>query len=160
MARSIKMLQELRPGRLFSLRGRRGRLSYFLTPFVVSAAIPVAVALAVGVARALDSEALAMVLMGMVAVMAAAVVWSLFVAAVQRLHDLDRSGWWVLLPLALAIPQVAMAAAGQLELIVDLLDLNQAAIALCLLLAPGTSGPNRFGPPPTWPGGPMVAATA
>jgi uncharacterized membrane protein YhaH (DUF805 family) len=47
--------------------------------------------------------------------------------AVRRLHDRDRSGWWLLLHF---VPVV-----GQIVLIVW----------FCL---PGTPGPNRFGPPP------------
>ncbi|WP_235031246.1 DUF805 domain-containing protein [Geminicoccus flavidas] len=47
--------------------------------------------------------------------------------AVRRLHDRDRSGWWLLLHV---VPVV-----GQIVLIVW----------FCL---PSTPGPNRFGPPP------------
>ncbi|WP_191061658.1 DUF805 domain-containing protein [Geminicoccus harenae] len=47
--------------------------------------------------------------------------------AVRRLHDRDRSGWWLLLHF---VPVV-----GQIVLLVW----------FCL---PGTPGPNRFGPPP------------
>jgi uncharacterized membrane protein YhaH (DUF805 family) len=49
------------------------------------------------------------------------------VAAVGRLHDLDRSGWWLLLNL---VPFVNLA------------------FGIYLLVAPGTEGPNRFGPDP------------
>jgi len=50
--------------------------------------------------------------------------------AVRRLHDIDASGWWILVGL---IP-----GAGSLALIV----------AYCI---PGTRGPNRFGPEPAQP---------
>lgn len=43
---------------------------------------------------------------------------------VRRLHDTDRSGWWILLGL---IPPAVV-------------------ILLVFFLLPGTSGPNRFGP--------------
>jgi uncharacterized membrane protein YhaH (DUF805 family) len=45
--------------------------------------------------------------------------------AVRRLHDLDRSGWWILLAL---IPLVG------------------AIILLIWFCSKGTEGPNRFGP--------------
>ena len=48
-------------------------------------------------------------------------------AAVRRLHDTDRSGWWVLLPL---VPII-----GGIVLIV-------------FLALDGTKGPNRYGPDP------------
>jgi uncharacterized membrane protein YhaH (DUF805 family) len=47
--------------------------------------------------------------------------------AVRRLHDLDRSGWWVLLAL---IPLIG------------------AIILLIWFCSRGTDGPNRFGPDP------------
>ncbi len=47
--------------------------------------------------------------------------------AVRRLHDRDMSGWWVLLNL---IPGIGFI------------------ILLVILIAPGTDGPNRFGPDP------------
>ena len=45
----------------------------------------------------------------------------------RRLHDTDRSGWWLLLAFVPVIGTIAL-------------------IVLCAL--PGTSGPNRYGPPP------------
>jgi uncharacterized membrane protein YhaH (DUF805 family) len=45
--------------------------------------------------------------------------------AVRRLHDLDRSGWWILLAL---IPLIG------------------AIILLIWFISKGTDGPNRFGP--------------
>lgn len=47
--------------------------------------------------------------------------------AVRRLHDLDRSGWWILLGL---IPLVG------------------AVILIIWYCMKGTTGPNRFGPDP------------
>ena len=40
--------------------------------------------------------------------------------AVRRMHDTDRSGWWILVPIA----------------------------GLIFTFLPGTPGPNRFGPDP------------
>lgn len=51
----------------------------------------------------------------------------LFAAATRRLHDQDRSGW---LQLVLLIPYIGILA------------------MIGLMCAPGTRGPNRFGPDP------------
>ena len=48
--------------------------------------------------------------------------------AVRRLHDTDRSGWWLLISLIPLIGTIAL---------------------LVFLLQGGTPGPNRFGPPVT-----------
>ena len=50
-----------------------------------------------------------------------------FAVMVRRLHDTDRSGWWVLIS---AIPLIG------------------AFVLLFWLARSGTRGPNRFGPPP------------
>ncbi len=46
---------------------------------------------------------------------------------VRRLHDLDKSGWWVLICL---IPLVGLV------------------VLIYWFIQPGTSGPNRYGPEP------------
>jgi uncharacterized membrane protein YhaH (DUF805 family) len=60
-------------------------------------------------------------------VFALAVFLPSLAVAIRRLHDLDRSGWWILISL---IPIV-----GGIVLIV-------------WFCSPGTPGPNRFGPDP------------
>jgi hypothetical protein len=49
------------------------------------------------------------------------------VAAVPRIHDLDRTGWWTLM---MVIPALNIA------------------LLIGLLARPGTDGPNDYGPPP------------
>ena len=87
---------------------------------------------------------------------------------VRRLHDTDRSGWWILLPivpycLAFAFGGAAAMAGGMSA------GLGTAAIflligALCALLLlvfmvlPGTPGDNRYGANPYGPAGATVAA--
>lgn len=82
-------------------------------------------------------------------------------AAVRRLHDSDRSGLWSLLPL----PSIAIGHAHGAEgyatmlgfampgMVAPLLALNGLAwwgtmiLLIVFLAAPGTAGPNRYGPP-------------
>src|SRR4051812_20058550 len=64
------------------------------------------------------------------------IVWPLIAIFVKRLHDLNVSGWWLLV--LLAIPPVA-----------DALHINTLiphfVIAAALSLIPGSVGDNRFG---------------
>ena len=78
--------------------------------------------------------------------------------AVRRLHDTDRSGWWILLPmvpyaLAFALGGAGMASgAGMAALgtatIFLLIGFVCAMVVLVFLVMNGTPGDNRFGPNP------------
>lgn len=57
--------------------------------------------------------------------------------AVRRFHDIDKSGWWVLLGL---IPLLGLL------------------VLLYFFVQPGTAGENRFGPDPRAGGAPATAA--
>jgi len=76
--------------------------------------------------------------------------------AVRRLHDLDFSGWWILLPLILPLgwilPGAQIPLVGGKLFFIPLLRgivLTIALIGLILFIilmcSPGTDGPNRFG---------------
>lgn len=79
--------------------------------------------------------------------------------AARRLHDSDRRGWWLLLPVALPTGLLALlfisiaAGAGGLPLaILFVLSPVLGGFALLpLLCLSGTRGPNRFGPDPKDP---------
>ena len=79
--------------------------------------------------------------------------------AVRRLHDTNRTGWWILAPLApylLVIAAGGMAitspdsvgAAGGLVLIGAAGALILGLVLLIFYLLEGTKGPNRYGPDP------------
>lgn len=87
---------------------------------------------------------------------------------VRRLHDTNRSGWWILAPmvpylviifvtmgtLASAGPkpdQTTLGAMGIVILVAGLAMLVVGIILLVFLLLEGTRGPNRFGPDPKSP---------
>ena len=87
-------------------------------------------------------------------------------AVVRRLHDGDRSGWWVapvgLLEIASLISSVAMAAHRKLVPVagkpfamtaqafgpIQFVSLLALVALVVVLVLPGTDGPNRFGPDP------------
>lgn len=77
---------------------------------------------------------------------------------VRRLHDTNRSGWWLLLPI---VPYViAGAIAGPAMLSGNMAGLGMAGIFLMIggicaivllvfMILSGTPGDNRYGPPPS-----------
>jgi uncharacterized membrane protein YhaH (DUF805 family) len=82
--------------------------------------------------------------------------------AVRRLHDTDRTGWWILAPLApyvLIIIGTMMAASnpeapgvgGILALIGMIGVIGLGLTLLVFYFLEGTRGPNRFGPDPKEP---------
>lgn len=77
--------------------------------------------------------------------------------SVRRLHDTDRSGWWILLPVApyvlgAALALGGVAGGGSAMAGIGLVLFGVALITAILLLVwycmPGTVGPNRFGEDP------------
>jgi len=77
--------------------------------------------------------------------------------SVRRLHDIDRSGWWILMPLAPYLLGFAIMlgsfAGGMpgLTIVGGLAFLVGVICAIVLLVwycSAGTNGPNRFGPDP------------
>jgi uncharacterized membrane protein YhaH (DUF805 family) len=88
-------------------------------------------------------------------------MWINFALCVKRLHDRDRTGWWVLLQgilLVAAVILIAMAIALPEEqktagfVVAGIVGTAAFAISLWLFIEigflRGTHGPNRFGPDP------------
>ncbi|MDB5679233.1 DUF805 domain-containing protein [Sphingomonas bacterium] len=99
--------------------------------------------------------------LGIFMVVFAIVALGLFIpslaVAVRRLHDTDRSGWWLLAPIApyiLTILIAVMAASSQssalagIAMIVNLGTLVAGIVLLVFYCLPGTPGPNKYGPDP------------
>ena len=87
---------------------------------------------------------------------------------VRRLHDTNRSGWWLLIaliPYGLMVLAgiFAMDGAGAIGLLamiglISVVALIGAVVLLIFMVLPGTPGDNRYGPPPAASGGTAVAA--
>ena len=80
--------------------------------------------------------------------------------SVRRLHDIDRSGWWLL---AIVVPYVvlgfgAATANAMMTMIGAVAVLIVAIVLLVFFVSRGTSGTNRFGPDPLDPAGAKVFA--
>lgn len=85
--------------------------------------------------------------------------WSGIVLAIKRSHDVGRSGWWTLLPVAPLLPLlvgILMAAGSRdgsagvvLAVVSGLAMLGLSLWVIVVILArAGDPGPNRFGNPP------------
>jgi uncharacterized membrane protein YhaH (DUF805 family) len=76
----------------------------------------------------------------------------LIILAVPRLHDIGRSGWWVLAPIAFELGTVALGLAfltpEGFAVAAGLLTLATLALLLWLGVVPGQPNENRFGPAP------------
>lgn len=76
--------------------------------------------------------------------------------ATRRLHDTNRSGWWLLLLVPYVISMVmaarAMASGSMADLggagMLAIIGLIGCIILLIFMVLPGTKGENRFGPDP------------
>lgn len=119
--------QEVGEVRILSARGRLGRIRYIGYSLGVSLLVGLLAALSGAVAAALPESVGGMsILIGAGIPAAVAVVLGILLT-IQRLHDLDWTGWWVLL---LLIPYLG------------------GLFSLLLWLLPGTRGTNRYGPVP------------
>ena len=130
---------------LFSFEGRINRGKYWLA--VLIWVIAWLVALAIGFAAMYANVWLGVIVFVIVGIPA---IISSFAVAIKRLHDRDKSGWWIVL--FYVVPSILnqigqhMGGAG---LILALASLGISIWAFveigCL---PGTSGQNQYGPDP------------
>lgn len=69
---------------------------------------------------------------------------------VRRLHDTNRTGWWILLPIVPELGAVAMLSTGNLPVagILGIVALVLALVLLVFMVLEGTKGPNQYGPDP------------
>lgn len=81
-------------------------------------------------------------------------LWSLgllipgIAVAIRRLHDLDKSGWWLLLPVGTLILGGAIGALFSAIVIGGIIYLVGVGILIYWFIQKGTDGPNQFGPDP------------
>ena len=69
---------------------------------------------------------------------------------VRRLHDTDRTGWWILLPILPYAVSIVMLVSGNLAMagIAAFVALGLGIVLLVFLVLDGTKGPNKYGPDP------------
>ena len=123
--------------KILSARGRLGRVRYIGYSMGLMLLTYLTIAVLGGIAAALgggDSlsslstdEPMGLLMTGGIIVLTLLSVVVSLLIAIQRLHDFNASGWWVLL---MIVP------------------FANAVLYLVLLIMPGTQGPNRFDHPP------------
>ncbi|MDR2837832.1 MAG: DUF805 domain-containing protein [Azonexus sp.] len=134
------------PVRIFSAKGRMGRLRYlaYLNAgyFITSVTMRIAIMLLgkdLFIAQSISTVIGFLSLFVYTPYLILALLWG-----IQRSHDMNWSGWILLLPIALSALIYAVAITSASPMLIFLIPL----ISLIWLLRKGTPGPNRFGPPP------------
>lgn len=114
--------------RMFDIKGRAPRKEWGLFLLLQLAVVAVLFALILGF-RLLPDDRLDDGLADVLLVIMAVSGLPMLALQVRRLHDPDRSGWWVLVSL---VPYLGLG------------------MIVWLMLQPGSWGPNRFGDDPRW----------
>lgn len=112
---------------IFSTNGRLGRVRYFAYGLLIALGAMVLVGVMGGIGAALGENGGGIVILGGTALVYLAMLFVSVMLGIQRLHDLDKSGWLFLL---------------------FLIPLVNIILALYLLFGRGSEGENRFGNPP------------
>jgi uncharacterized membrane protein YhaH (DUF805 family) len=132
------MFQPLKKYADFTGRARRSEYWLFtLFILIVEVVYLALMGVSGGIGENGQMNALGMALSGLYAIFILAVIVPSIAVAFRRLHDTDRSAWWLLIAF---IPFI-----GGLVLLV-------------FYVLPGTTGPNKFGPDPKAPGTTDTAA--
>jgi len=138
---------------LFALEGRMGRLSYQAGILVLVLAIFV-VMFVCSLVFAFSSSSLMMMATGQGIGMGSMLFFILIILvflgamillSVRRLHDINLSGLWILIPVAIGLSAAILGHAG-LTFAPVISGLINGLFSLALAAIPGTAGDNRFGP--------------
>ena len=144
---------------LFSFEGRIGRGTYWLAIL----ALIVAVVVLTFAPFLLNSEAAAVLMLVVSQFIWLLCLWPILAVGAKRLHDRDKSGWWLLvfwlLPFALVVAGFNIAlfddprtgrsgdfSTGAILVLASLLPALWGIVELGIL--PGTKGPNLYGADP------------
>ena len=101
---------------------------------------------------------IAMALMAIFGLVALGLLIPSLAVGVRRLHDTNRSGWWLggylaayilwLVVSGMAVSSGDPSGGGTLAMIVSLVVLGLAVTLLVFMVLDGTKGPNKYGPDP------------
>jgi uncharacterized membrane protein YhaH (DUF805 family) len=131
----------------FSFNGRINRLPYWIGSLLLVAVSMVLVFIALGSLATGPGFSAAVVI---VALLAVALIWPGLAIAAKRLHDRNKSAWWLLV--FYVLPGVLNSIGQGLGDLVVVFSLAGAAISIWALIElgflRGTPGPNDYGPDP------------
>jgi uncharacterized membrane protein YhaH (DUF805 family) len=143
---------------MFTLSGRWGRLNrirYFgygsLAGLVWLISLVIVLLLAFGGLSALDANNLGGMWGALLLIIPfyLALVWVQICLTVKRLHDLNKSGWWLVGAMAVSFVAGAITGMGDIMALVAIaLNVLLLVYGLWLLFWPGTVGDNQYGPDP------------
>jgi uncharacterized membrane protein YhaH (DUF805 family) len=132
------MFQPLKKYADFTGRARRSEYWLFtLFVIIVGVVFSILTGITAGSGAAGQMNGATMALTGIYGIFGLAVLIPSIAVGFRRLHDTDRSAWWLLIAF---IPLVGL-------------------VLLVFYILPGTTGPNRFGPDPKASGTADVATT-
>ncbi len=115
---------------IFSLQGRRARLSFFLWHLSTTIIFVVGCFISFGLVATSELEERSFGGLALLLLLGMVIFWIQTCLSVQRFHDCGRTGWWVLV---YSIPALHIF------------------VWLYQIFCPGTYGPNRYGPDPFRP---------
>src|SRR4029450_3135561 len=134
---------------LFSFQGRLNRKPYWMTAIATMLIIIVLLLFALILIREHRFEFAGLTLVLLV-ILYIPLIWVGLAVGAKRLHDRDKSAWWLLL--FYAVPSILSSAAARLGGGGIILHLVSFAITIWAIVElgflRGTIGPNRYGPDP------------
>ena len=128
---------------LFSFTGRLNRAPYWLAGIAAVVSVILIFLAAAAIGRSIPAIVLGLLVIP-------ALIWMTLALATKRLHDRDKSGWWVLLfYFAPGIMNAIERSIGSAGFIVGLIGIGINIWGIVELgFLRGTSGQNRYGPDP------------
>jgi uncharacterized membrane protein YhaH (DUF805 family) len=141
------MLMPLRRYAEFSGRSRRKEYWMYVLLLVIVSVVATLIDSALGMAQ----------MVGPYGPLTALIIVGTFIPSlavgIRRLHDTNRSGWWMLLGIVPYALSIALLLSGNLAMagIVAILSLICAIGLLVLMVLEGTKGPNDYGADPKGP---------
>jgi uncharacterized membrane protein YhaH (DUF805 family) len=138
---------------LFSFQGRVNRAKYWLIT-ILSGLVMVALGTMAFISAFSGAEGTTIVLVVLLVALFIPMIWIGLAVAVKRLHDCNRSGWWVVF--FYIVPGILQSIGDQLEGVAAyVFYLPALAIWIWSLVQlgflRGTDGPNQYGPDPLQP---------
>jgi uncharacterized membrane protein YhaH (DUF805 family) len=135
---------------LFTFGDRINRGKYWLGVLIL-VLLYIAAGIVFGIFYGLAGETVGTIIGGIVGLAALIVgIWAGVAIGIKRLHDREKSGWWLLL--FWVLPTILSAAGSALGGIGLVLSLASLAISIWALVElgclKGTTGPNMYGPDP------------
>ena len=135
---------------LFSFQGRLNRKPYWMVAIATTVVFILVLLLALAALREYGLEFLP-VTIAIIVVLYIPLIWIGLALSAKRLHDRDKSAWWLLV--FYAMPAILSTAADRMEdvgfIVLHVISFGISVWAFVELgCLRGTVGPNRYGPDP------------